>query len=229
MLHKPFASQVGFAKKHILLCTLFAIASGVSTIGWLYGLRLCDPLQFTLVFRHSDFVILSVVGAIWMREHAQYTPTRRRGAVLFLLALVILFVFESASTNEANGSTNEAKKRTNENVDAKQDAAMNGERREETVDASAASRIGMLLLIALTFVEVALNAAARRLAALIGGPNRLQALSSIIVFALLIPVGLPALISDHVRYIFDTVTVTDVDAKKCPLRTVTSEIRFTTL
>ena len=93
-----------FLRNKTILCRLiqYSIYLTIIRFLWLYGLILCGPLRTILLYEHNDFVILACFHVLLSSSLNVYDHTSRiRGAILFISAIVAMFVLDTSQHTTA--------------------------------------------------------------------------------------------------------------------------------
>jgi len=69
----------------------FSLIQTVIRILYLFGLTQCGPLRTTLIFEHSEFVVLFALKALFL---SQTNPARTRGVCLLIVGTIVLLAFD---------------------------------------------------------------------------------------------------------------------------------------
>ncbi|XP_035667204.1 zinc transporter 5-like isoform X1 [Branchiostoma floridae] len=92
VLQRPFSSGRRITKPQWMRILRHAVFGCIINLLWLFGLTLCGPLRTVLLFEHADIVVLAGASALFSSQGGGTSKTR--GAVLFLLAVVCMLLFD---------------------------------------------------------------------------------------------------------------------------------------
>lgn len=175
ILQKPFASGRKPTKTQWSYVFRHAILNLLLNFVWLFGLSLCGPLRTILVFEHGESILLAMfVGVVSQKgNHA-----RTRGSLMFFLGVLCLLIFD------------------NDGVQS-QPSVVPEDQQTSSISHAIHSLIsflgvsdhkgGILLLVLALLLKVAVNGYTKKIATLVGGPKRLNALSALMSACLLFP------------------------------------------
>ncbi|KAI8774917.1 zinc transporter 5 [Biomphalaria glabrata] len=92
-LQKPFSSGPRLSKHQWFRIWRHAFFGTVISFLWIFGLTLCGPLRTILLFEHNELVIITGASAL-ISSNGNGGPSKARGAVIFLVGIVALLVFD---------------------------------------------------------------------------------------------------------------------------------------
>ncbi|XP_043217897.1 zinc transporter 5-like [Amphibalanus amphitrite] len=172
-IQKPFAGQPLSRSLQIRIVRRCVAGIGLSIL-WLYGLTLCGPLRTVLLYGQLDAVPVAVLVTIFSGNR---TPSRLRGAVFFVLAVLALLLFDNDVSDVPDGS---------------------GQRVGLPLLAShllgtlavADHKGGVVLLLLCVALRITYNNAGRKLSVEVGGAKRLQTVTTLGEATLLLPLAL---------------------------------------
>uniref|UniRef100_A0A8D3ASR0 Zinc transporter n=1 Tax=Scophthalmus maximus TaxID=52904 RepID=A0A8D3ASR0_SCOMX len=90
---KPFSSGKVISRRQWIKLLKHAVFSCVISLLGFFGLTLCGPLRTLLLFEHSDVVVIALLGVLFTSSGGG--PSKTRGAALFIIAVICLFLFDN--------------------------------------------------------------------------------------------------------------------------------------
>ncbi|PVD20114.1 hypothetical protein C0Q70_20608 [Pomacea canaliculata] len=175
-LQKPFTSGRRLTKNQWFRVGRHALFGSLISFLWLFGLTLCGPLRTILLFEHSDLVIIAGASALF---HGTGGPAKTRGAVFFLVAVIVLLLFDH---DEKVGLMTESEVEHIHHTFVSHIF-------NHAVDFVGWSdhKGGVVLLFITLCLHVGYNSASKKLSVEVGGAKRLHAFSSLVSALLLWP------------------------------------------
>ena len=190
ILQKPFSNGRKLTKTQWSYVLRHALLNLLLHIMWLFGLSLCGPLRTILVFEHGESILISMFSGVVSRKgnHA-----RTRGSLMFFLGVLCLLIFD------------------NDNLSAQPIVKLGGQPSSGIFNGFyslisflgvADHKGGILLLVVSLFLKVAVNGYSKKIASLVGGPKRLNALSTLMTACLLFPWAILIYLTNYAFNIF---------------------------
>ncbi|XP_028416466.1 zinc transporter 5-like [Dendronephthya gigantea] len=93
LLQKPLSSGKRLTTSQWYQVARHAFFSTLLSLLLLDGLTLCGPVRTVLLSEHSDVVVFGVLAVLFKTGHPG--PTKTRGALLFLFAMISLLLFDN--------------------------------------------------------------------------------------------------------------------------------------
>eukprot|EP00118_Oscarella_pearsei_P019473 m.207153 g.207153 ORF g.207153 m.207153 type:complete len:328 (+) comp39692_c0_seq11:151-1134(+) len=173
-LQKPLSSGKRLNLRMWFRVARYTVLGLIVSLLWIFGLKMCGPLRTVLLFQHSDVVLLGIISLF--TQGGPFLPSKYRGAILFLLGLTTLILFD----NDALMATDHPE----------------GKHSSETAHVVYLAlswlgvpdhKGGIFLLFCGLCLGVAQKSIARKLAVAVGGAKRLNALYTLTLCVLLSP------------------------------------------
>ncbi|ELT96504.1 hypothetical protein CAPTEDRAFT_20619 [Capitella teleta] len=176
VLQKPFSNGRSLSKHQWFRIFRHAFFGCVLTLLWQFGLTLCGPFRTLLLFEHSDTVIIAGATALFTHNG---TPSKTRGAVFFLFAVIGILLFDHDLHDHAQ--THNAGTHGHSNILT--------HIFDHMTDLTGLSdhKGGVALLFCTLCAQVAYSVASKKLSVDVGGAKRLHALSSLASTLILSP------------------------------------------
>jgi zinc transporter 5/7 len=146
---------------------------------WLFGLTLCGPLRTSLLFEHSDIVILACFQVIFSSSFNGQT-SRIRGVVFFALAVLAIFAFDNDDSRQrVDHPEGHLHHRFFAHIFY----------RLTSLIGVADHKGGVILLLIALFARCAMNSWSKKLVLDIGGPKKFYAITTCLSTVCLIPMS----------------------------------------
>ncbi|KAM6985935.1 proton-coupled zinc antiporter SLC30A5 [Aplochiton taeniatus] len=173
---KPFSSGKTISKSQWIKLLKHAVSSCIISLLGFFGLTLCGPLRALLLFEHSDVVIIALLSVLFTNSGGG--PSKTRGAVLFIIAVICLLLFDN----------DDLMAKMAEHPEGHHDSALTHALYTAIAFLGVADhKGGVVLLVASLCLKVAFNTASRKLSVEVGGAKRLYALSNLMSAMVLLP------------------------------------------
>ncbi|OWF54084.1 zinc transporter 5-like [Mizuhopecten yessoensis] len=177
LLQKPFSSGKRLSKNHWFRVIRHALFGGLINLLWLFGLTLCGPLRTILLFEHSDLVIVAGACAIFTNNGGG--PSKMRGAIFFIIAVITLLLFDHDERLDNLA--------VHESSEIHQNIFTHLFYHVVNLIGWSDHKGGVVLLAITLFTHVGYSSASKKLSVDIGGSKRLHALSTLLQAILLFP------------------------------------------
>ncbi|XP_071964854.1 proton-coupled zinc antiporter SLC30A5-like [Antedon mediterranea] len=175
VLQKPFSSGRRITRHQWIRILKHAFGNTLITLLWMFGLTICGPARTILLFEHCDVVIIAAAAALFTSTGGG--PARTRGAFLFMVAILSLFLFDV-----------DLKVKEVEHPEGPHSSAITHLFYKAISWLGVSDhKGGVLLLVLLACVNVAFKNASRKLSVDVGGAKRLHALSKLLSSVLMLP------------------------------------------
>lgn len=175
-LQKPFSVGGRLSKPTWIRIGRHALVGCVLNLFWMFGLTLCGPLRTLLLYEHGDLVIIAGASALFTHSS---TPSKFRGAVFFLLAVMGILLFDH----------DDLEHHKNDQFGTHQHTSIISHMFEHITNLTGLSdhKGGVMLLFVTLCMSVGYSSASKKLSVDIGGTKRLHALSTLCSTVLLLP------------------------------------------
>ncbi|CAF1668722.1 unnamed protein product, partial [Adineta ricciae] len=160
----------------------YTICLTIIRLLWLFGLTLCGPLRTTLLFEHSDVVILACFQVLFSSSMSgqQGHTARIRGVVFFALAVLAIFAFDNDDLRQrVDHPEGHAHHRFFAHIFY----------RLTSFVGVADHKGGVILLLFALFARCAMNSWSKKLVLDVGGPKKFYALTTCLSTVCLIPMS----------------------------------------
>ncbi|XP_074651021.1 proton-coupled zinc antiporter SLC30A5-like [Tubulanus polymorphus] len=176
VLQKPFSSGTRLTKNQWLRIARHAFFGSVLNVLWLFGLTLCGPLRTIVLFEHSDIIVIAGASALFTNTGGG--PSKFRGAVFFLLAVIGLLLFDH----------DDLVSKIADHPEGHHGSVITHSFYFVTAWIGLSDHMGGVVLLFVTLCASAVyHSAAKKLSVAVGGAKRLHALSTLFSFILLLP------------------------------------------
>ncbi|KAK2153606.1 hypothetical protein LSH36_291g03057 [Paralvinella palmiformis] len=175
-LQKPFSVGGRLPKQIWIRIGRHAVVGSLLSVFWIFGLTLCGPLRTLLLYEHSDLVVIAGASALFTHSS---TPSKFRGAVFFLLAVLGTFLFDH----------DDLEHHKNDQFGTHQHTSLLSHMFEHLTSLTGVSdhKGGVILLFVTLCINVGYSSASKKLSVDVGGTKRLHALSTLCSAVLLLP------------------------------------------
>ncbi|XP_038077862.1 zinc transporter 5-like [Patiria miniata] len=174
-IQRPFSSGKRLTKRQWIRVFRHAFFGALITLLWIFGLTLCGTVRTILLFEHSDVVVSAAVAALFTGRGGG--PSRTRGAVVFLTAILSLLLFDV-----------DLKLTQVEHPEGHHNSAITHIFYQSISWLGVSDhRGGVLLLVLMLCINVAYKNTSRKLSVDIGGSKRLHAYSTLLQAIMLLP------------------------------------------
>uniref|UniRef100_A0A8D3ASW6 Zinc transporter n=1 Tax=Scophthalmus maximus TaxID=52904 RepID=A0A8D3ASW6_SCOMX len=173
---KPFSSGKVISRRQWIKLLKHAVFSCVISLLGFFGLTLCGPLRTLLLFEHSDVVVIALLGVLFTSSGGG--PSKTRGAALFIIAVICLFLFDN----------DDLMAKMAEHPEGHHDSALTHFLYTAIAFLGVADhKGGVVLLVVSLCLKVGFHTASRKLSVEIGGSKRLYALDNLVSAMVLLP------------------------------------------
>ncbi|KAH9513268.1 hypothetical protein Btru_034511 [Bulinus truncatus] len=180
-LQKPFSSGPRLSKHQWFRIWRHAFFGTVINFLWIFGLTLCGPLRTIVLFEHNEIVVIAAASALFTSSGGNGGPSKARGAVIFLVGIVALLVFDH---DEKLTQMSEQ----DLNVDSIHHNIFTHIFKHGIGFLGWSDHKGGVLLLFLTLcLHSGYNSASKKLSVEVGGAKRLHSLSTLVSAGLLWP------------------------------------------
>ncbi|XP_052795023.1 proton-coupled zinc antiporter SLC30A5-like [Mya arenaria] len=176
-LQKPFTSGKKLSKNQWFRVCRHGLVGCILSVLWMFGLTLCGPLRTILLFEHSDVVVIAWASTLFYGSGG--SPAKMRGAVIFLVAMVTLLLFDHDEKLES--LTDHDSDHIHHNILTYIFYHV------INIVGWSDHKGGVVLLFLTLCLQVGFNSASKKLSVDVGGAKRLHALSTLIQAAILGP------------------------------------------
>lgn len=174
-LQKPFSSGKRISKNQWFRIFRHAFFGALLSMFWMFGLSLCGPLRTILLYEHSDLVVIAWATAVFSGAG----PSKMRGALCFIVAVISLLLFDHDEMLDHLGDHDSSHKHYNFLTHIFYHIiGMVG---------WSDHKGGVVLLFLTLCLQVGYNSAAKKLSVDIGGAKRLHTLSTLVQSLMLGP------------------------------------------
>lgn len=178
LIQKPLSGRKISKRQWFRICrhAVFAI---IIQLLWFYGLTLCGPMRTLLMFEHSDIIVIATVNSLFTTASS---PSKFRGAVLFLLSFLCIMLFDHDLDKLQHVSPLDSASHT------RHESFLSHIFNHLTnLTGLSDHKAGVVLLLITLFLKVGYNMASKNLSLDIGGSKRLHALSTSVSVVILMP------------------------------------------
>ncbi|XP_035040513.2 zinc transporter 5 isoform X2 [Hippoglossus stenolepis] len=173
---KPFSSGKVISKRQWIKLLKHAVFSCVVSLLGFFGLTLCGPLRALLLFEHSDVVVIALLAVLFTSSGGG--PSKTRGAALFIIAVICLFLFDN----------DDLMAKMAEHPEGHHDSALTHFLYTAIAFLGVADhKGGVVLLVASLCLKVGFHTFSRKLSVELGGAKRLYALDNLVSAMVLLP------------------------------------------
>ncbi|KAH3837247.1 zinc transporter 5-like [Dreissena polymorpha] len=177
LLQKPFTSGKKLSKNQWFRVSRHAFVGCLLGVLWMFGLSLCGPLRTILLYEHSDVIVIAWAGALFSGNSG--SPAKMRGAVVFLIAVVTLLLFDHDEKLEQRSEQDSDHLHRNVLTHIFYHII--------NLVGWSDHKGGVVLLFLTLCLQVGYNSASKKLSVDVGGAKRLHALSTLIQAMILGP------------------------------------------
>lgn len=174
-LQKPFSSGKRISKNQWFRITRHAFFGALLSMFWMFGLSLCGPLRTILLYEHSDLVVIAWATAVFSGGG----PSKMRGALCFVVAVITLLLFDHDEKLDHLGDHDSSHKHYNILTHLFYHVI--------NVVGWSDHKGGVVLLFLTLCLQVGYNSAAKKLSVDVGGAKRLHTLSTLVQALILGP------------------------------------------
>lgn len=175
VMQKPFSSRKISKRQWFRICR-HAFFGVVIKLLWLYGLTLCGPMRTLLMYEHSDLVVIATVNALFTSTSS---PSKFRGAVLFLFSFLCIMLFDHDLDKHSQASDGSYLRH--------ESLLLHIFSHLTNLTGLSDHKAGVVLVLVTLFLSVGYNMASKNLSLDIGGSKRLHALSTSVSAIFLAP------------------------------------------
>lgn len=177
LLQKPFSSGKTISKNQWFRIIRHAFVGCIMSVLWMFGLSLCGPLRTILLFEHSNLVVVTWASALFTSSGAN--PSKIRGVVCFLVAVIVLLLFDHDEKLDNLTSS--------DSDDLQRNIVTRAFYHIISIIGWSDHKGGVVLLFLTLCLQVGYDTASKKLSVDVGGAKRLHALSTLVQSLILGP------------------------------------------